>query len=282
MRKLFNKIIVPVDFSKVSEELVVKAMEIAREYQCSIYLLHVINEVPFAFVGMLQANITFPFGVTENNNQIEYKMKKLVEQIYLSGGEPITVQYGIIKGEWISVIDELVARHHFDLILIGQKRKAVHKRKLLVDPDRLAEITNIPVITIPVNRRLTKLFAIIIPITDFLPVNKLMYGIYMASIYNTTIKLLGVENERTKDKVQYYVEKAFQLLYDNSQIKVQTEIILSPNVAEAVYEFALLESADLVILNPGTETSMPGFFSTIFRNIIQRYTAPPVLTISPL
>lgn len=109
-----------------------------------------------------------------------------------------------------------------------------------------------------------------------------MYAIYMASLYNTTIKLLGVENEKTKDKVQYYIQKAFMLIRDNCSIKVQTEIIFCQNVAEAVNEFAMLESADLVILNPGLETSMPGFFSSLFRNIIQRYTGPPVLTINPL
>lgn len=282
MRKLFNKILVPVDFSKVSEELINKAIEIAHEYHCSIYLLHVISEVPFAFIGMIQANMAVSYSVTDNRTEVEYKMKKLVDQMHLSAGESISIQYGIMKGDWLSVIDELVAQHHFDLIIIGQKRKCSQKRTLLVNPDKLAEITNIPVITIPVNRRLTKLFAIVIPITDFLPVNKLMYGIYMASIYNTTIKLLGVANEKTKDKVHYYVQKAFNLLYENTQVKVQTEIMLSQNVAEAVYEFAMLESADLVILNPGTETSMPGFFSAIFRNIIQRYTAPPVLTIAPL
>ncbi|MEO5889452.1 MAG: universal stress protein [Ferruginibacter sp.] len=282
MRKLFNKILVPVDFSKVSRELVNKAVDIAQEYECSIYLLHVVSDIPFSFVAMSQGHMAIPFGVIENRSELEYKMNKLLDQINLSAGKSVPVQYGITKGEWLSVIDDLVSHHKFDLILIGQKRKFVHKRKLLVDPDKLAETTNIPVITIPVNRRLTKLFAIVIPVTDFLPVNKLMYGIYMASLYNTTITLLGVENEKTKDKVQYYMQRAFKLIRDNCSIKVQAEIIVSQNVAEAVNEFAMLESADLVILNPGSQTRMPGFFSSLFRNIIQRYTAPPVLTISPL
>ncbi len=282
MRKLFNKILIPVDFSKGSKEIVDKGVDIAREYQCSIYLLHVINEVPFAFVAMSQRHMAIPYGAIENRSELEYKMNKLVDQIHLSGGESIPVQYGIVKGEWVSAIGDLVAHYKFDLILIGQRRKFDRKHKLLVDPDKLAEVTNIPVITVPVNRRLTKLFAIVIPITDFLPVNKLMYGIYMASLYNTTIKLLGVENNKTKDKVQYYMQKAFRLIRDNCSIKVQAEIIVSQNVAEAVNEFAMLESADLVILNPGSETRMPGLFSAIFRNIIQRYTAPPVLTINPL
>ncbi|MEO8416901.1 MAG: universal stress protein [Ginsengibacter sp.] len=282
MRKLFNKILVPVDFSNVSKNVVEKAVEIAREYECSIYLLHVVSEIPFAFVAISQVHMAIPYGAIENRNELEFKMNRLVEHIHLSGGESIPVQYGIMKGEWLSAIDDLVSHHKFDLILIGQKRKFASKRKLLVDPDKLAEATNIPVITIPVNRRLTKLFAIVIPITDFLPVNKLMYGIYIASRYNTIIKLLGVENEKTKDKVQYYIQKAYMLIRDNCPIKVQTEIIVCQNVAEAVNEFAMLESADLVILNPGSETRMPGFFSSIFRNIIQRYAAPPVLTVTPL
>lgn len=282
MRKLFNKILVPVDFSKVSDELVNKAIEIAHEYQCSIYLLHVYNEVYLKFNTIIEVHRAVPYTITDNRNEMDYKMNQLVNKIHLLDNQSISIHYGILKGEWLSVINELVEQHQIDLVLIGQKRKSDYKCTMLVDSDKLAEITNIPVITLPVNRELTKLYTIVIPVTDFLPVNKLMYGIYMASIYNTTIKLLGVQNEKTKEKVPYYLQKAFQLLYDNCLIKVQTEIIISKNVAEAVYEFALLKSADLVIVNPGTETRIPGFFSSVFRNIIQRNTSPPVLTISPL
>ena len=41
MQKLFNKILVPVDFTERSEKAVEKAGEIAAQFNCSVYLLHV-------------------------------------------------------------------------------------------------------------------------------------------------------------------------------------------------------------------------------------------------
>ncbi|MEP7111136.1 MAG: hypothetical protein ABI760_24280 [Ferruginibacter sp.] len=77
------------------------------------------------------------------------------------------------------------------------------------------------------------------------------------------------------------MEKAYRLIIDNCKVKVEPEIILSENVAEAVNQFAMIKSADLVILNSGTETKMPSLFSFLLGNAIQKYTAPPVLTVNP-
>ncbi len=149
-----------------------------------------------------------------------------------------------------------------------------------LNADRIAEKTNIPVITIPLNRTLTGLSTIVIPITDFLPVRKLMYGVYMASGHATTLRLLGVKNKVSKEKVEKYLKRSYQLIHDNSGVPVEIETVIGENVAEAVNEFAMLHSADLVILNPGSQTKMPGFFSSLFGNVIQRYSGPPVLTVN--
>ena len=40
---------------------------------------------------------------------------------------------------------------------------------MLLNPDKIAEATRVPIITIPANHRMTKLYSILIPITDFFP-----------------------------------------------------------------------------------------------------------------
>lgn len=153
---------------------------------------------------------------------------------------------------------------------------------MLLNPDTIALKTNIPVITVPANRRLTRLFSIVIPITDFLPTRKLMYGVYIASTYDTVVKLLGIESEKNYHSMQYYLQRAARLIRDNSSVKVVTEVIRSENVAEAVERFTREKHADLLILNPNTQTKMPGFFSSLIGNIIQKYSSPPVLTVTPV
>lgn len=282
MQKLFNKILVPVDFSSKSRTAMEKALEIARQYKCSIHLLHVVTVAPFDAVAMAEGHMAIPYNMIDNKSELTFQLEKLRNHLNFLSNSAVSVQYTIINGTWNQAIIDFVAENEIDLVLIGQKGRALSKRKMHLKPDVIAERANVPVITVPSNRRLTKLYSIVIPITDFLPVRKLMYGIYLAYEYDTTIKLLGVENDKTNEQVQYYLAKAKQIIADNCDVKVETEIIVSQNIAEAVNQFAMYQSADLIIVNPGSQTKMPGFFSSMLGNILQKYSAPPVLTVNPV
>ena len=282
MQKLFNRILVPVDFTKYSKSAVEQAVDLGEEFQCKIILVHVVPFLPFS-------PIAFPGGyepVTGNlatiEPEIRHQLEKVSEHARIYGAGRVSVDSFVLQGSWNECIIQFANQNNVDVILIGQKGRVAGKRKLLLDPDIIAEQTNLPVITVPSNRRITKLLSVVIPVTEFLPVRKLMYGIFMAARNNATIKLLAVETTRTGSNTQYYLEKSYSLIRENSKIVVETDIIRSNNVAEAIFEFSRLHSADLIIVNPGTQTRMRGFFSSILRNIIQRYSAPPVLTITPL
>ena len=54
---------------------------------------------------------------------------------------------------------------------------------------------------------MTKLYSILIPVTDFLPIKELAYGVYVASGNNTTIKLLGIESNETKEMLHKPLKK---------------------------------------------------------------------------
>lgn len=282
MQKLFNKILIPVDFSARSKMAVEKACDIAKQYQCSIHLLHVVPISPFAAIAMTEGPLAIPLSNIENKASIEVEFKKLINTVKLLNGDSIKVEYSILQGTWDEAIIEFTNHNDFDLVLIGQKESRLIKRKMFINPDKVAASANVPVITVPSNKRLIKLFSIVIPITDFLPVRKLMYGVYIASSYDTTVKLLGIENDNTHSKVQHYLQKASQLIKENSKVKVETETIKSHNVAEAVSQFTRQKHTDLLILNPQTQTKMPGFFSSLFGNIIQKYSTPPILTVNPV
>ena len=177
MQKLFNKILVPVDFSSKSKPVLEKAMRIAVQYNCSIHLLHVVTAAPFSAVAMAGGHITIPFAMIANKQELEFQLEKLCNYIHLQSGNSIEVEPNLLKGSWNDAVIDFVREKKIDLVLIGQKGRILRKRNMLLNPDVIAEKTDVPVITIPSNRRLTGLYSIVIPITDFLPVRKLLYGI---------------------------------------------------------------------------------------------------------
>jgi len=271
MQKLFNKVLVPVDFSEKSRKAVEKSLELAAEYQCSVHLLYV--------------NRSCLTGPLESESPKSHEMACMgeLEQLknFVKTDPAIKIVYAVASGSWNESIMAYIEQNHIDLVMIGQENNFFRRKEMRLNPNRIASKTNIPVITIPANKRISKLCSIVIPVTDFLPVRKLIYGIYMGSKYSTTVKLLGVENEQTRAKVHYYLKKAYHLIRDNCALNVELEVVPGNNVAEAINEYAMISSADLVIVNPGCQSRMPGIFASLFGNIIQKYSVPPVLTVNP-
>jgi nucleotide-binding universal stress UspA family protein len=280
MQKLFNKILIPVDFSSKSKSVITKAVNLAKQYDCEIYLLHVITTSPFAAIASADGHMCIPYFAMSNREELESQLQKLCDQVRLISDHTLKIKYSLLKGIWESSLIEEVKRKKIDLVLIGQTERLNFKRKMLLNPDKIAEETRVPVITVPANHRMTKLYSILIPVTDFLPLRKLVYGIYIASVYNTTIKLLGIESYDTKEMVAQYLEKAVRFVKDHYHIMVEKETLCSDNIANTVNEVARREAADLVIVNPDSQTKMPGFLSSLFGNIMQKYSAPPVMTVT--
>jgi hypothetical protein len=112
-----------------------------------------------------------------------------------------------------------------------------------------------------------------------------MYGVYIAQRFHTPIRLLGVANskdEQQAKKVQHYLKKSFQLIKDNCELPVEMTSTSSHNVADAVNTYAFRNFGDLIIVNPGKQTRMPGFFSSLFGNFLQKFSVPPVMTVNPV
>lgn len=281
MQQLFSNILVPVDFSVSSLKLVQKAADIAYQYNCKIHLLHIVTPSAFSFLPFGDSYMYSSGLVIDNRKELEAGMEKYCSFIIDRHRSKKKPAYTILKGDWNDVVLNVINEEQIDLALIGQ-HPAISNRKIIINPNMIASKTNIPVITIPLNRDIIPLRSILVPVTDFLPLRKLTYAVYMASAYNASLKLVGIENTTTQNSVGHFLKKAYGLIKDNCDIPVSLEKIESNNIAGAVNEFACKTSPDLVIINPGNQTKMPGFLSTLWGNILQRYSPVPVLTVNPL
>ncbi|MBC7424074.1 MAG: universal stress protein [Ferruginibacter sp.] len=280
MQKLFNKILIPVDFSPVSKRLLEKAVEMALQYNCTIHLLHVMPNYVAAYCALVRGGMMLPLDAIDDNPAIEKAMEKMCGHIPEKLKDASNPWYTIQAGNWDDAIINLVQADYFDLVLIDRESLLLSAKRIALDPDKIAQKTGVPVISLPAESRLGKLGSIVIPVTNFLPLRKLIYGIYMAQASNIVLKLVGIEN-KTNAKVGYYLAKCFSLVRDNCSLQVELEMTESNNVAEGIKSFAGSHATDLIIVNPGTQTKMQSFFARLTRGSLQKYSIPPVLTVSP-
>ena len=285
MQKLFNNILVPVDFSRVSKRAFEKAIDLANKYECNIHLLHVVTITPMVAVAIAEGHLVIPYGAIDDQKELEFQLENLKRKYESQLENNRTIHIHLQKGLWDEAIIDFAQNNKVDLVVIGLQNKGLHKRKSHFNANRIAEEINIPVITVPENRRLVRLISVVIPITDFLPVKKLMYGVYIAQSDNATVRLLGVQDENDPDqckKVQHYLKKSFQLIRDNCNVPVEIATTSGHNVAEAINQYAYKNPMDLIIVNPGRQSRMAGLFASFLGNFLQKVSVPPVLTINQI
>ncbi len=280
MQKLFNDILVPIDFSKDSRATFEKVIELANKYDCNIHLFHVITISHSQTAGLSKENKFSVIGFINKHEQYAAKLEALKNKYKDQLKNERSINIYLEKGFWDECIINFVSQNKIDVVMIGPE---LNKGKTFFNVNKIAEEINIPVITIPNNRRLVSLMSVVIPVTDFLPVKKLMYGVYVAQNDHATIRLLGIEDQMDQEqsrKVHYYLQKSFQLIRDNCKVPVEMATASGRTITEAINHYAYKNPMDLIIVNPGKKNELPGSVISFLGKIFQRISVPSVLTIS--
>lgn len=281
MYKLFNNILVPVNLSAASERAVEKGITLANVYSCNIHLLYAGSpqvqttglKKMFHFSSLVQAN---------SDTKSELKLKALAKSFQSSLTNGLKVFTSIEKGNPNDVAIKYIIHNKIDLVLETVYSRSIKRNKLSLDINRVAGKTAAAVITIPEDRRISHLYSIVIPVTDFIPLKKLMYGIYLARYYKTTIHLLGIIHEQDfeySQRVQKYLHRSYQLIRDNCDTPIDLTVREGSNVAEVVKEYVISNNTDLVIVNPGRQSRLKSYIPGWFVGMLQKNIYPPVLTI---
>ncbi len=123
---MYNRLLVPVDGSRHSKRAVVAAIDIAKRYQASVYLLHAIRNLslPKEILEMVAAG-----EVTESRMEIlqtsaEIILSNAKEQLVAGGITDVQSEYVI--GKPATMIAEYAKQNDIDLIVIGHRGLGPH------------------------------------------------------------------------------------------------------------------------------------------------------------
>lgn len=279
MNKLFNKILVPVEFSKQTSQVVSKAVMIANQFKCDLHLVFVENG------GMADADKHLVEVLTEGElTDYDVKLQEL-KAAFLpqleDGLQLVTVMH---KGSREQYIISYALQHTIDLIMVEKPRSVLPMRfSRSFNINRISRKTGCPVLTVKGTAELEAIRNIVLPVDAHLPLRKVMFASYLAKHFNARIHLIALSEpgEEADVEKKAYLYKTFQLLRENTNLNIECHTVHGGNIADTTLQYAQEINADLIVVNPGKEMLLSGFVNRLFARLLFNESRIPVMTVAP-
>lgn len=258
------KILIPTDFSKLSNVAVQYAIGMAKQLDAEIILLHVvyINSPPQAFAEFKLSQI-----IDKMTDNAMEDFETLTKEIKKETGKKLKLSYEILKGFPVQdVIESFAQNNNIDLIIMGTKG-ASGLKKLLIGSNATAVISKskFPVIVVPEHACFNNIHHIVYA-TDMHSVGKELESLLrFAQLFNSSIHLLHIVSPDSKKKPdeRKLMEK---LLNKYNYSKLSIHISFSDEIEEAIDEYITNVKADLLVMF----THKPTFFEKFFGMSVTR------------
>ncbi|HYF33538.1 MAG TPA: universal stress protein [Chitinophagaceae bacterium] len=272
MYRLFNNILIPVDLRREAAPVVEKAMNIATRFNCDIHLLYIMKK---RFWSM---NSHLPQRLAEKKLQLHNLREKYSPSI----GKGCLLHTQVWEGDLEHSIAEYAAIHHIDLILAQKPASIIPGINSGLNIDRLAAKTNAPVLSLLPHPSFRGIKNIVVPVSGYLPTRRIMLAIYLAKNFNSAIHLISLTGSFSsmESKSHAYLEKAYQLLRENTNLPIRCKTIIGKNIADTALDYAKRIDASLILVNQGLESLLPGPSNPMFAKFLFKKSSIPVITVA--
>ena len=283
MTNLINHILVPVNYNRNTDFVLQKSVAIANAFDADLHILHVetpLISLPFVYEGIyISAN-----HEPDSGKQVATKMKGLLEKYRPKMKEGLQLNGTVMKGNWFSMMKETVITNHIDLIVIPRNSKRFFGALLYeVNLNRLSQQSQCPILTVTPELEIDHLKNIVVPVDDFLPIRKLTLATYLARKFNAKVHLTGAgSNADGKDLTNsIFLAKSYQLLTKYAEVQIHYPSDNTNTLAADSLAYAKSVNADLIVVNPGKESKLGKWFSSLLGKYLYKESNIPVLTVSP-
>ena len=274
--RAIKRILVPVDFSKESESICLKAGAIAKLFKSELYLIHVVENNGTHFMVVPEAKDS-SLPVNEIEEVAEDLLGNLSESIKNSTGidADTFVSEGSIEDEIFKYSNE----NEIDLIIMGTHGISGYKEFLMgSNAQRVVTLSDIPVLTMGKGISSKGFKSILLPFDDSMHSReKLNIAAEFAELFGSEIHILELPETKNESELKEFrvkMETVEQLLKEK-KIPFKTKIISEDNVAKAALDYADKQGCDLIVINTGHESKLKG----VFTQHIINHSKIPVLSV---
>lgn len=268
-----NVILVPTDFSEVCENAVEHTLQIAKNINFKVVLLHIVNDDTKDYLAENKLSIS----------SIEEKLKEQAENYSKEYG--IEVNYLIKEGKLFKQVQKAVSEVGANMIVLGTHGKVGFQRITGSYALKVISRTNVPAIVVQ-KKGLSKPYKdIIFPVTtDTQDRQKVNWAIYIAKTFDATIHIFPKrENEKFHKKKIMSVVKQIKTIFDKHNVAYVDKISVegAGNFAKQVIDYAVVKEADLIMTMVNSERFFH-FFDSQDEQIIFNTSQIPVICINPI
>ena len=121
---------------------------------------------------------------------------------------------------------------------------------------------------------------IVVPVNDSLPIKKLTMATYLSLESGGSIHLMGVSIHATSATKGASLIRAYQLLNEFGNLNIQCALQENDNSATGTLSYAQNVNADLIVVNPGNESRLRGWWNKLSGKYLSRESDIPVLTVA--
>ncbi|GEM_PF-3099180 len=198
--KVINKILVPIDFSENSTDVVQKAVDFANHTGAALILLHVYNRPLFRYhtkagYGIDKVHLMDKTLLRWAERRIDARYHQMLKE--LSGVQKDQVTFIKTRGLLTHEIKEVIKSHNIDLVVIGARQKDRKHNLWSYKATRLTHKVKIPILILPYRFELHKpvKIAFAYDLKEIHNLRELDIIKEFASLYRAHIHLFTITNE---------------------------------------------------------------------------------------
>lgn len=279
MEKLLKQILVVIDFSEKSRAVLDTVVPMANELKADVHLLYI------AQPSVLPVSINSHQFIAVKSDQKAWATSKMMalqgDYIpFMSKGRFIYSH--VMEGSIERTIRNFTMRHEIDMVVITHRRRFAWSKWLnRININRLARKMQCPVLNIPETAHLQQIRNIVLPVTNVLPLRKIMFASYIAQYHDARIHLVALKEEDIdhNETDNSFLFKSYKLLRDNTDLAIECHPVNGENIANTTLQYAEQVNADLIVVQPGKEAELPGFLNNIFSRFLFSASRIPVMAV---
>jgi nucleotide-binding universal stress UspA family protein len=278
MKTQIQSILIPTDFSELSESALKVGIAIAKRQNAEVTLLHIVDVLPVLLPT--QVLLSDP---QELLSRMEEKLEEISERIRKESGVKAVVK--ALEGTPADLICKFAYEENISLIVMGTHGVS-GLREFFIGSEAFKVVKNAmcPVLTIPGNWQKTDFDKVLFPVRlNPVTMDTYFYARPIIEKNNSELFVLGLY-EQKKDMVEEEISKSINKVkqqLDNDKVVFKSEISQSKDFPAKTIEIAMQYEADLIILTTNLDHDFKAYFVGPFVQQVVNHSRLPVLCIKP-